>query len=183
MNIKHHNNQFCNNCGKIGHSYNQCSKPIISLGIIAFNKQYNNLKYLLICRKDSLGYVEFIRGKYPLYNQTYIQNLINEMTISEKNKLLTKDFADLWKQDISEKTKLIIWKYLQLILFSAVNNESDGKSFGDTAKLFEAINEDELKNKLEETMEQMGQMEEQGLQGLRVDKVFRDLLDYKDLQA
>ena len=97
MNIKHHNNQFCNNCGKIGHSYNQCSKPIISLGIIAFNKQYNNLKYLLICRKDSLGYVEFIRGKYPLYNQTYIQNLINEMTISEKNKLLTKDFADLWK--------------------------------------------------------------------------------------
>ncbi len=65
------------------------------------------------------------------------------------------EFSDLWNQDISDKTKLIIWKYLQLLLFAVVNNESDGKSFGDTAKLFEAINEDELKNKLEETMEQM----------------------------
>ncbi|MHA2343584.1 MAG: hypothetical protein ACXADW_17085 [Candidatus Hodarchaeales archaeon] len=65
------------------------------------------------------------------------------------------EFSELWNQDISDKTKLIIWKYLQLLLFAVVNNESDGKSFGDTAKLFEAINEDELKNKLEETMEQM----------------------------
>ena len=59
------------------------------------------------------------------------------------------EFSELWNQDISDKTKLIIWKYLQLLLFAVVNNESDGKSFGDTAKLFEAINEDELKNKLE----------------------------------
>jgi len=65
------------------------------------------------------------------------------------------EFAELWKQDISDNTKLIIWKYLQLLLFAVVNTESDGKSFGDTAKLFEAINEDELRNKLEETMEQM----------------------------
>jgi len=65
------------------------------------------------------------------------------------------EFGDLWKQDISDNTKLIIWKYLQLLLFAVVNTESDGKSFGDTAKLFEAINEDELRNKLEETMEQM----------------------------
>ena len=28
--------QFCNNCGKQGHLYNQCKKPIISSGIIAF---------------------------------------------------------------------------------------------------------------------------------------------------
>tara|TARA_B110001454_G_scaffold218686_1_gene247449 strand:- start:3949 stop:4755 length:807 start_codon:yes stop_codon:yes gene_type:complete len=97
MNIKQHNNQFCNNCGKIGHGYNRCSKPIISSGIIAFNKHEEVFKYLLICRKDSLGYVEFIRGKYPLYNKTYIQNLINEMTIKEKNNLLSKEFEDLWK--------------------------------------------------------------------------------------
>ena len=91
-------NQFCNNCGKLGHSYNQCSKPITSLGIIAFNKSINSLKYLLICRKDSLGYVEFMRGKYPLYNCDYIQNIINEMTIQEKANLLTKEFDFLWKE-------------------------------------------------------------------------------------
>ena len=91
-------NHFCNNCGKTGHSYNQCSKPITSLGVITFNKSIHSLKYLLICRKDSLGYVEFIRGKYPLYNKDYIQNIINEMTIKEKNNLLTKDFKLLWQE-------------------------------------------------------------------------------------
>jgi len=65
------------------------------------------------------------------------------------------EFADLWTQEITENTKLVIWKYLQLILFSVINTENDGKSFGDTAKLFEAINEEELRTKLEETMEQM----------------------------
>tara|TARA_B100002051_G_scaffold80521_1_gene76929 strand:+ start:770 stop:1573 length:804 start_codon:yes stop_codon:yes gene_type:complete len=91
--------QFCNNCGKIGHSYNQCAKPITSLGMVVFNKFGEDcLKYLLICRKDSLGYVEFMRGKYPLYNYDYIQNIINEMTIQEKANLLTKDFNVLWKE-------------------------------------------------------------------------------------
>lgn len=96
--ITHKNNNFCNNCGKLGHLYGQCSKPITSTGIILFNKIKNKKKYLLICRKDSLGYVEFLRGKYPLYNQNYIQNIINEMTISEKEKILNFDFSKLWKE-------------------------------------------------------------------------------------
>ena len=54
-----------------------------------------------------------------------------------------------------------MWKYLQLILFSIVSNISDGDSFGDTAKLFESINEDEFKNKLEETINNMKDMFEE----------------------
>ena len=100
---------------------------------------------------------DYVKAVYP---ERFFDLLYQNEDIYTNDEINTKflpniEFADLWKQDISEKTKLIIWKYLQLILFSAVNNESDGKSFGDTAKLFEAINEDELKNKLEETMEQM----------------------------
>lgn len=94
----HYNNQFCNNCGKNGHVYSKCTKPITSVGVIAFNKYGTTNKFLLICRKDSLGYVEFIRGKYPIHNRKYIQNIINEMTIQEKTNLLTKDFSELWKQ-------------------------------------------------------------------------------------
>ena len=67
------------------------------------------------------------------------------------------EFKDIWKEEISEKTKEVIWKYLQLVLFSVTSNMDDSDSFGDTAKLFEAINEEELK-KLEETMEQMNGM-------------------------
>jgi len=61
-------------------------------------------------------------------------------------------FKDLWANDISEKTKEIIWKYLQLILFTVIGKLNDQNSFGDTAKLFDSINEEELKGKLEETL-------------------------------
>ena len=65
------NYQFCNNCGKLGHVFHNCKKPITSSGIICVKKDKNELKYLTICRKDTLGYVDFIRGKYPLYNNTF----------------------------------------------------------------------------------------------------------------
>jgi 8-oxo-dGTP pyrophosphatase MutT (NUDIX family) len=88
---------FCNNCGKHGHLFHQCKNPITSIGIIVFNNN-NNLNYLMIRRKDSLGYVDFMRGKYPLFNKRYLLNIINEMTIIEKNKLLTFEFDVLWKE-------------------------------------------------------------------------------------
>ena len=68
------------------------------------------------------------------------------------------DFKNIWKENISEKTRKTIWKYLQLVLFSVSNELESHESFGDTAKLFEAIDEDQLKKKLEETMEEMNNM-------------------------
>jgi large subunit ribosomal protein L40e len=65
------------------------------------------------------------------------------------------DFRVLWKEDISDNSRDIIWKYLQLLLFTTVSGISNGESFGDTAKLFEAINADEFKKKIEETVSQM----------------------------
>lgn len=76
------------------------------------------------------------------------------------------DFRVIWRENISQATKETLWKYLQLILFSIVSNVDNGDSFGDTAKLFEAINQDEFKNKLEETMEGMkGMFENMGEKG------------------
>ena len=68
------------------------------------------------------------------------------------------DFKQIWKEDISDNTKNTIWKYLQLILFTVIGKVDSHESFGDTAKLFEAINEDELKGKLEETMKNLQNM-------------------------
>lgn len=64
-------------------------------------------------------------------------------------------FKNLWQCDISDKTKETIWKYLQLIMFSIVGTLENKDAFGDTAKLFEAINDDEFKSKLEETLSNM----------------------------
>lgn len=64
-------------------------------------------------------------------------------------------FTQLWSCDISDNTRDTIWKYLQLILFSVIGTVHNSSDLGDTAKLFEAIDEEELKQKLQETLEGM----------------------------
>ena len=88
---------FCNNCGKIGHSYSQCKMPITSIGVIAFRYYNNNLEYLMIRRKETLGFIDFMRGKYSIHNKEYIINMLNQMTKEEKDFLLIKEFDELWK--------------------------------------------------------------------------------------
>ena len=69
------------------------------------------------------------------------------------------DFKLLMNDEgVSDSTKDTIWKYLQLLLFSVIKDVSAGDSFGDTAKLFEAIDESELKDKLKETVDKMHEM-------------------------
>jgi len=50
----------------------------------------------MIRRKDSFGYIDFIRGKYSPYNIYQIQNIVNEMSLSEKQRILTETFSTLW---------------------------------------------------------------------------------------
>lgn len=58
-------------------------------------------------------------------------------------------------EGLSDNSKKIIWKYLQLMLFTVVGSANDSSNFGDTAKLFEGIDENELQEKLNETMENL----------------------------
>jgi len=74
----------------------QCKMPITSIGIIVYRRHKGQIEYLMIRRKDTLGFIEFIRGKYSIYNKEYILNLLNEMTIEEKAKLRTDTFSVLW---------------------------------------------------------------------------------------
>jgi hypothetical protein len=65
-------------------------------------------------------------------------------------------FTHLWQDALlSDSSRQVIWKYLQLLLFTIISTIKDKESFGDSAKLFESMNEDDLKTKLEETMAQM----------------------------
>jgi len=69
------------------------------------------------------------------------------------------DFKTIWNDEgITNNTKKIIWKYLQLILFSIIGSMENASSFGDTAKLFEAINEDTFKDKLEDTLKNISEV-------------------------
>lgn len=96
----HKNNNVCNNCGKHGHLFYQCGLPITSCGIIAFTQPTDlseSLRFLMIRRKDSFGYIDFIRGKYSLKNVDQIQKMIDEMSIPEKRRILKEPYETLCK--------------------------------------------------------------------------------------
>ena len=112
-------NNLCNNCGKQGHLFHQCKLPITSCGIILFRKRTKDssknesknesekdsekdsdseYEYLMIRRKDSFGYIGFLRGKYIQHNAEQLQNMFDEMSIGEKENIRFRSFDILWKQ-------------------------------------------------------------------------------------
>lgn len=99
------NTNICNNCGKQGHSFHQCKLPITSYGIIVFRTTTNGTEFLMIRRKDSFGYIDFIRGKYSPYNIYQIQNIVNEMSVYEKSRILSEPFETLWNEMWGETNK------------------------------------------------------------------------------
>ena len=112
---------FCTNCGENGHITKQCLQPITSYGAILFRIRggwnqaealitsdtaitgleaipSSNIEFLLIQRRDSLGYIDILRGKYKLGDTEYIKQQIRGMTREEQEKLLTLPFDTLWEQ-------------------------------------------------------------------------------------
>jgi 8-oxo-dGTP pyrophosphatase MutT (NUDIX family) len=117
---------YCSNCGKYGHIYKKCNDAITSLGIVAFKvgnkvvlnngklksqiydmyktnipenfKKDYDIQFLLIKRKHTLGYIEFIRGRYILECKETIESLFKLMTEDEIKKIARKDFNLLWNE-------------------------------------------------------------------------------------
>lgn len=56
----------------------------------------DNIQFLMVQRKHSLGYLEFMRGRYRLENIENIIYLIEQMTPDEIYDILNKDFDSLW---------------------------------------------------------------------------------------
>ncbi len=101
---KTHPSIICCNCGGLGHVYARCNHPITSYGIICYRMMHDpesntiHPEYLMVQRKDSLSYVEFMRGKYNLQNLSYVMRLFSNMTREERDGIRGGDFDCLWKQ-------------------------------------------------------------------------------------
>lgn len=102
-------NLTCSNCNQLGHIYNHCPGPFISYGVIlvkmcgdVHNEVCPQIKYLMIQRKHSFGFIDFVKGKYSLNNLYHIQNSIDQMSLHEKRLILEN-------RECFQK----IWNYLQ----------------------------------------------------------------------
>lgn len=97
--------QTCNNCGMCGHLFYNCKKPIMSFGIICYRIINDEIQYLMIRRKDSLGYVDFLRGKYNQNNDFHLGNIIREMTIDEIENIKNHSYSELWDKLWNKKNE------------------------------------------------------------------------------
>ena len=88
---------YCNNCGKPGHISKDCNQPITSYGVLLFVLE-EEPKIIMIQRKDSLCYIELLRGKYNLYDMEKIKLLMNRTSKKEIENIQTKEFDTLWTE-------------------------------------------------------------------------------------
>tara|TARA_Y100000389_G_scaffold120052_4_gene117245 strand:- start:9768 stop:10547 length:780 start_codon:yes stop_codon:yes gene_type:complete len=128
---------YCKNCGKKGHSFGQCKLPILSYGILAYKRGGEN-KLLMIQRRDSLCYIEFLRGKYKFEDKTYIKVLLSNFTKDEIKSVKEKEFDELW---------FSLWMTMEL-KNSRVRNEY-GNSKRNFQKLKASHQLDSLLNEIE----------------------------------
>lgn len=66
------------------------------LTIDKINNYSDNIKFLLISKKQTYGYTDIINGKYNRHNNNEIVMLFNQLTNEELNLITTLPFIELW---------------------------------------------------------------------------------------
>lgn len=98
---------YCNNCGDKGHVFRSCPDPVISCGILFLRGIHEPLvlpvdprtiSILMVRRKDSMSYMEFIRGKYDVSDTAYIKRQLSNMTELEQKLITSENFETLWNK-------------------------------------------------------------------------------------
>lgn len=111
---------ICSNCGMPGHIFRNCIAPVTSYGVImvrtkepwdaisslakhegcitGMEMMKTPLEFLLIQRRDSIGFIEMMRGKYKIHDIEYIRQHLAGMTEKERNRYRAGPFPQLWKE-------------------------------------------------------------------------------------
>ena len=108
--------QICTNCGGTGHTFRQCIAPVTSYGVIMVRApagfdiasqlskhpdlvtgmENQPLQFLLIQRRDSLGFIELMRGRYKVSDVEYIRLHMGGVTEEERRKYRDGPFEVTW---------------------------------------------------------------------------------------
>jgi 8-oxo-dGTP pyrophosphatase MutT (NUDIX family) len=69
---------------------------IILDSIYKFNEYNNYIEFLLVNRRNSLNYIDFIRGKYDIQDTNKINHMCSLMSKNEIDMIKNNDFNSLW---------------------------------------------------------------------------------------
>jgi len=131
---------YCNNCGKKGHISRNCSEPITSYGVLLLTDIETIPKIVMIQRKDSLCYIEIIRGKYDIYDTKKLKLLLDRISQDELENIKNVEFDILWKN---------LW------LIEDINETKYMKEYNNSKRLFQMLKcdieiNDYIKDKISE---------------------------------
>ena len=92
-NIKNLEHSEINLRSKIFNIYPQNYKELENL-----SNYMNNIRFLLVQRRHSIGFMDFVRGKYKLDNIDQINSLFLHMNQTEIEMIKTKTYDELWNE-------------------------------------------------------------------------------------
>ena len=116
-------------------------------------------KLIVIEEEENLQYI--FKYCLKIYPERFFDILYQNIDLFSVDSTINTEFLPglsfkyLWNCDITDKTRETIWNYLQLILISLIKSIQNKEAFGNSAKLFDSINECDFKEKLEEALEKM----------------------------
>jgi 8-oxo-dGTP pyrophosphatase MutT (NUDIX family) len=75
-----------------------CIQGTITRPVITGTEECGQVEFLLIQRKDSLRFVEFVRGKYDISDEDYLNQMLTNMTEEERAFIGSSTFEEIWKR-------------------------------------------------------------------------------------
>ena len=96
--------------------YNKINKDYKDNREFLDNVKYNSEEYkldyeiIMVQRKFTIGYIEFLRGKYQTSNFKYLNKIISLMVENEKKNILEKQDFDLLREELGMNQKNRLYK-------------------------------------------------------------------------
>ena len=73
-------------------------KAIRSYGIVLVRRNQDQYEYLMVCRRNTFSFVDFVLGKYKENDMQYVMQLILNMTFTERNTVRSADYKNMWER-------------------------------------------------------------------------------------
>lgn len=101
------------------------------------NDMKKNLMFLLVRKKNSIEYIEFIKGKYNVCNEYSYVKLLSYITLDELEMIKNNNFQDIWNNlwNVNENNKILNIRYENEYINSKDKFEKIDKNIYDKIKI------------------------------------------------